>query len=110
MKAYRKESQQVNRIKTKITFVLILFIWLGIILRGLSNIVLAIIEILGYLHHQDVQTLIVNIFFPIIFDWIPMIVMGIIALTQDNPTNSESRHSEIQSLRGGNHQENDLCC
>eukprot|EP01080_Neovahlkampfia_damariscottae_P002567 gene2567-3529_t len=109
IKAYRRESQ-VKQFQTKMTFVLILMIWLGICLRGVSNIVLAFLEILGYLHHQDVPTLIVNIFFPILFDWIPMMVMGIIALTQDNPTNSDARHSEIQRVLGTTHGESNLCC
>jgi hypothetical protein len=93
------DGAQVSQRKSQITFLIISCIWMLMILRGIANIVFAILEFGDDFNPLDLSTMIINLAFSIIFDWLPMIFMGITAIIQDNPTDRNAKNPEFVRLQ-----------
>jgi hypothetical protein len=70
------------------------------IIRGVANIVIAIFEFQKSMHSWDIFGVIINFTFPIVFDWIPMFMMGLVGFIQDPPQEGEDRCPEFVRKSG----------
>jgi hypothetical protein len=70
------------------------------IIRGVANIVIAIFEFNKSMHSWDTFGIIINFTFPVVFDWIPMLMMGLVGFIQDPPQEGGERCPEFVRKSG----------
>jgi hypothetical protein len=83
------------------TLMLMTMISILIFIRGLSNIVLVILECLSIFQSFDCVGVFIHFSFPLFFDFLPMIFMGIIGIIQDPPKSLDQKNPAAIKLRGG---------
>eukprot|EP01080_Neovahlkampfia_damariscottae_P006915 gene6915-11078_t len=92
----------VKQTNSQILTIIIYTIWVSILIRGLLNIPIGILDFIGIIQSEDISSYLIYLIFPLVFDCFPISFMGFIVFRENNPKGEMDLDDEFISIHAKN--------